>query len=129
MDESKNYAQVSAIEEKCWLGLKSMGSPYFCLETESDAKHVVTAILNLQVFLETHGLEPVFEIIKSDGTKVSMLAQPAMLDASLMKEWMQALRQDGVPDGKGGTLPLCSYDKTNLEWSYDAIMNSCSPAR
>ena len=57
-----------------------------------------------------------------------MLAQPAMLNASLMKEWLQALRHDGVPDDKGATLPLCPYDKTNLEWSYDAIMNSCSPA-
>ena len=128
MDESKNYAQVSIIEEKCRLGLKSVGGPYFCLETEPDAKHVVTTILNLQAFLETHGMEPVFDIIKSDGTKISMLAQPAMLTASMLTDWLQALRQDGVPDGKGGKLPLCPYDKTNLEWSYDAIMNSCSPA-
>ncbi len=128
MDESKNYAQVSIIEEKCRLGLKSVGGPYFCLETESDAKHVVTTIINLEAFLETHGMEPVFEIIKMDGSKVSMLAQPAMLNASLMTDWMTALRQDGVPDGKGGRLPVCPYDKTNLDWSYDAIMNSCSTA-
>ena len=74
-------------------------------------------------------MEPVFDIVKSDGTKISMLAQPAMLNASMLTDWLRALRRDGVPDGTGGKLPLCPYDKTNLEWSYDAIMNSCSPAR
>jgi hypothetical protein len=35
-----------------------------------------------------------------------------------------------VPDplATNGQLPVCPYDRTNLEWSYDAVLNSCSDA-
>jgi hypothetical protein len=55
---------LSALEKRCRGGLKSgsPSGPFFCLETESDAKHVVTVIRSLQEDLKTHGLDPVFNM-------------------------------------------------------------------
>ena len=127
MSESRSYSQVTAIEEKCRGGLTSIGGPLFCLETEADAKKVVTTIHNFEDFLETHGLEPVFNIVTASA-KINMLKQPGLLTAEVITTWIEDLKINGVPDGTGGRLTVCAYDRMNLDWSYDAVMNSCSDA-
>ena len=127
MDEAKSYTQLVAIEDRCRKGLKSMTGPLFCLESEPEANQVVTVMLNLQKFLEAHGMEPPFEIITHDGTKINMLQQPGLINKSMLQTWIQDLSTLGVYDpASGGRLPVCPYDQTNLDWSYDAIINSCS---
>ena len=127
-EESKSYTQLNAIEEKIRGGLKSVtgSGPLFCLESEPDAKRVVTVIRTLGDYLETHGLEPVFHIVTATET-INMLARPSLLSEDMITTWIQDLKVDGVHDQKGGRLPVCPYDRTNLNWSYDAIMNSCTP--
>ena len=126
MDEAKSYSQLVAIEDRCRKGLKSMTGPLFCLESEPEANQVVTVLLNLQKFLEAHGLEPPFEIVTRDGSKVNMLQQPGLVNKSMLQAWIQDLTVLGVHDPINGTLPVCTYDQTNLDWSYDAVINSCS---
>ena len=128
MDPSKAFTQLTAIEKECRSGLKAKSGPLFCLSTEPDAKHVITVINNLDDFLTTHGMESVFQI--TDGTNtVNMLRQPALLTKAKVDDWVLSLTTTGgVPDrlAVNGHLPVCPYDRTNLEWSYDAVINSCS---
>ena len=125
MDEAKSYSQLVAIEDRCRKGLKSMTGPLFCLESEPEANQVVTVLMNLQKFLEAHGMEPPFEIIAHDGSKTNMLQQPGLINKSMLRSGIKDLTTDGVND-PAGRLPVCSYDQTNLDWSYDAVINSCS---
>jgi hypothetical protein len=74
-------------------------------------------------------VEKVFQI--TDGTTtVNMLRQPALLTKDKVDNWVLSLTTDGVLDplATNGGLPICPYDRTNLEWSYDAVLNSCSDA-
>ena len=64
MDEAKSHSMVKDIEKDARAGLQSAPSPLFCLPTEKDAKEVVTVIQNLEDFLDAHGLDPVFNIVK-----------------------------------------------------------------
>jgi hypothetical protein len=47
----------------------------------------------------------------------------------MVDDWVEDLLHDGVPYGTGHdrTFP-CDYDKENLAWSGNAILNSCTPA-
>ena len=118
---------MTVIEQKCREGLGSLGGPLFCLETEADAKKVVTTIHDFEDFLETHGLEPVFNIVTAAAT-INMLKQPGLLTADMITTWIDDLKSNGVQDGAGGRLTVCAYDRINLDWSYDAVVNSCSAA-
>ena len=127
MDPSKAFAQLTTIEKECRSGLKSKPGPLFCLGTEPDAKHIITVINNLEDFLTTHGMESVFTI--DEGTRTfDMLKRPAMLTKDVVDKWIKNLTVDGVPVTGKSNLPVCPYDLTNLEWSYDTILNSCSDA-
>jgi hypothetical protein len=129
MEPSKAFAQLTLIEKECRSGLKSKTGPLFCLNTEPDAKHVITVINNLDDFLTTHGMESVFRI--TDGnTTTDMLKRPAILTKDFVDVWIKNLTVDGVFSNgvTSNRLPLCPYDRTNLEWSYDAVLNSCSDA-
>ena len=126
MDPSKNYQQMSLVETECRKGLGDTGKSLFCMTDEPDAKHIVTTLQNMEEDLQMKGLEGVFIIIKSDGSQINMLKQPGMYTEKDMRTWIKDLTEDGVHDGKGGRLPVCSYDITNLDWGYDAIKNSQS---
>jgi hypothetical protein len=126
-DDSKTYTALSALEDRCRGGIKSLSSagPFFCLDSETDAKHVITVIQSLKDYLETHGLDPVFNIVTATGT-INMLDQPSLLTKAVVDTWVQDLKTNGVHDGRGGRLALCPYDRMNLDWSYDTVLNSCS---
>jgi hypothetical protein len=129
MEPYKAFPQLTIIEKECRSGLKSTTSPLFCLSNEPDAKHIITVINNLEDFLTTHGMESVFQI--TDGvTKLDMLKRPALLKKTVIDQWVKTLTIHGVySQGENSTrLPVCEYDRTNLEWSYDAVLNSCSDA-
>ena len=43
--------------------------------------------------------------------------------------WIEDLKATGVHNGiGGGRLPTCSYDKMMLDFTYDAMLGSCSDA-
>jgi hypothetical protein len=79
----------------------SPSGPFFCLETESDAKHVVTVIRSLQEYLKTDGLDPVFNIVTATET-IDMLERPSLLTKPLIETWLKDLKTDGVHNGQGG---------------------------
>ena len=126
MDPSKDYQQMSLVETECRKGLAGTGKSLFCMTDEPDAKNIVTTLQNMEEDLEMKGLEGVFVIVKQDGTQINMLRQPGMYTEQDMRTWINDLTVDGVHDGKGGRLPVCPYDVTNLDWGYDAIRNTQS---
>jgi hypothetical protein len=70
-------------------------------------------------------MESIFQIT-DDTTTVNMLRQPALLTKDKVDDWVLSLTTGGVPDplATNSRLPVCPYDRTNLEWSYDAVLNS-----
>ena len=126
MDPSKNYQQMSYVEAECRKGLSDTGKTLFCMTDEPDAKYVVSTLHNMEEELQMKGMEGVFIIIKADGSRINMLKQPGMYTEQDLKAWIQDLTVDGVHDGIGGRLPVCKYDITNLDWSFDSIRNSQS---
>ena len=57
-----------------------------------------------------------------------MLKHPGLLTQTLVDSWVEDLKTDGVNDGHGGRLPLCPHDRTNMDWSCDAVVKSCFPS-
>lgn len=125
MEESKSYALISVIEDRCRHDMKSIPGPQFCLNSEADSKNIVLVIDRLTNFLETHGMEPVFYIETANGT-INMLTQPGTLTEGIMNQWIKDLTVDGVLTAGGTRKPVCKYDAKNLDWSFDTILSSCS---
>jgi hypothetical protein len=75
--------------------------------------------------MSNHGMEPVFQIVRSDSTIIDMLKQPGFMSTELITSWIKDLTVDGVHDGQGGQLTVCPFDVTNLQYSFHAV-NSCS---
>ena len=55
-----------------------------------------------------------------------MLKQPGFVSTKLITSWIKDLTVDIVHDGQGGWLAMCSFDITNLQYSFHAVLNSCS---
>jgi len=121
-EESKLFA----IQDRCQEGLSHVG-PKFGMPYEKDARDLVPTMKALYRFIQSHGLEGVFLIVLPAGDVVNMFQHPA-LSEEMICEWIKDLTVDGVHDGKGGRLVLCSYDALNLKLSGNALLNSCSDA-
>jgi hypothetical protein len=50
--------------------------------------------------------------------------------AEIVDAWCKASLEDGIPfieaDGSTGKLPTCPHDRTNMLWSAEAVLNSCT---
>ena len=79
-------------------------------------------------------MEGVFNIIKPDLAEINMLKTPGMVDEDTIKSWCKDLLEDGVAQKDSNNPDLiirhavCEYDETNLAWSGQALLNSCSDA-
>jgi hypothetical protein len=80
----------------------------------------------LDDYLTNHGMEPVFQTIQSNGIVIDMLKQPGFVSAQLVELWIEDLTKHGVHDGQGGREVLCPYDTMNLQFLFQAMLNSCS---
>ena len=131
-DPIKNHQAMFPIEDKCQRGLRDSPDKYFCLQHESNADKIVEVLYDFREQMIHCGMESVFQIVKSDHGIVNMLESPGMVDDKMIKTWFQDLLVDGV-HGKDINdasirLDVCKYDETNLSWSGQAVLNSCSDA-
>ena len=132
-DPIKNHQAMTPIEEKCRSGLKSSSEPLFSLAGEPDADKIVLSIRAFEKHCSYTGMDSVFAIVLTDGTVVSMLTEPGLIDTGMVSTWTVDLLVDGVHSTTGSTKyrsrdPVCDYDRTNLTWSGEALLNSCSSA-
>ena len=123
-DPIKNHQAMNPIEEKCRRGLSSSTDPLFSLAGEPDADKIIYAIRAFEKHVVYTGMDAVFDIVpRNGGTVVRMLQEPGLIDTKMIEEWIEDLLAYGV----NGKRP-CTYDKTNLAWSGEAILNSCTDA-
>ena len=125
--ELKAFQALNAIEDKCQAGLQAKGTLVFGLPGETHFDKGALLLRELDEYMSYHGLEGVFQIVLSNGTMVDMLKQPGFVDTNLVECWIQDLTQDGVHDPDSGSrLNVCDFDIMNLQFSFHAVLNSCS---
>ena len=126
--ELKAFQALNAIEDKCKAGLQAKGTLVFGLPGETHFDKGALLLRELDEYMSYHGLEGVFQIVLSNGTMVDMLKQPGFVDTNLVESWIQDLTQDGVHDpNSGNRLNVCDFDIMNLQFSFHAVLHSCSP--
>ena len=126
-NELKAFQALQSIEDKCKAGLQAKGTLVFGLQGETHFDKGALLLRELDEYLSYHGLEGVFQIISSDGTSTDMLKQPGFVSTDLVESWVKDLTTLGVHDGTGGRLTVCEFDVMNLQYSFHAILNSCTP--
>jgi len=87
-----------------------------------------------------HGMEGVFHVVAADGTITYMLQEPGRCTSSAIDLWCVDLLTTGVIQAPptatctGGMLGTptchlpCKYDRINMLWSGEALLNSCTDA-
>ena len=126
-NELKAFQALQSIEDKCKAGLQAKSTLVFGLQGETHFDKGALLLRELDEYLSYHGLEGVFQIISSDGTSTDMLKQPGFVSTDLVESWVKDLTTLGVHDGTGGRLTVCEFDVMNLQYSFHAILNSCTP--
>ena len=128
--ELKGYQAVISIEEKCKAGLKSKDGLVFGLPGEPNHDKGALILKELDDFLAETGMESVFKIIDSNGSTVDMLKEPGYTTPDMVETWIKDLTTKGVVDTTDPTMQtrhaVCEYDIVNLDWSGQAVLNSCS---
>ena len=129
-DEVKNFNAMSPIEEKCQKGLLNQASLWFSMPDESNAKLVVSSLIAFEERVINHGLEGVFLIVQVDGTVLNMLQEPGMCTTATVDAWCTDLLTVGARSKRDPSIrsPVCAYDRVNLMWSGEALLNSCTEA-
>jgi hypothetical protein len=125
-NQLKVYQAMNVMEEKCKGGLQAKGAIVFGLPGETHFDKGALLLRELDKYMSNHGMEPVFQSVQSDGTIIDMLKQPGFLSTKLITSWIKDLTVDGVHDGQGGRRTICPYDVTNLQYSFHAVLKSCS---
>jgi len=125
-NELKAFQALQSVEKECKAGLQGKGALVFGLQGEPNFDKGALLLRELDEYLTYNGLESVFHIVNSDGTTVDMLKQPGFVNTELVESWVKDLADSGVHDGKGGRLTVCEFDVMNLQYSYHAILNSCT---
>ena len=126
-NELKAFQALQSVEEKCKAGLQSKGTLVFGLQGETHFDKGALLLRELDEYLTFNGLESVFHIVNSDGSTTNMLKQPGFVGTDLVECWIKDLTTLGVHDGAGGRLGVCEFDTINLQYSFHAILNSCTP--
>jgi hypothetical protein len=124
--ELKAFQALNAVEEKCKAGLQSKGELVFGLPGETHYDKGALLLREMDDYLTNHGMEPVFQIVQSNGIVIDMLKQPGFVSTQLVESWIEDLTKNGVHDGQGSRHDLCPYDTMNLQFSFQAVLNSCS---
>jgi hypothetical protein len=132
-DPIKNHQHMHPIEDKCKSGLRDSPELHFALSHEPNAHTVVASIRAFEKFIASCGMDGVFTIVDKDLGKINFLQQPGMVNQTAIDDWCSAVLDNGVwgKDADSDTpirLPICQYDLVNMDWSAEAVLNSCTPA-
>jgi hypothetical protein len=97
---------------------------------EPNAGTIVNSIRALEDHIILCGMEGAFNIIiggHSGLTTLNMLQRPGRVTAAIVDAWCEASLDTGVPRVQSpGYHPICPHDRTNLLWSAEAVLNSCT---
>ena len=132
-DPIKNHQHMHPIEDKCKLGLRDYPELHFSLNHEPNAQTIVTSIRAFEKFIASCGMDGVFTIIDSNLASVNLLQTPGMVTQANIDLWCTDVLDKGVWGRTAGSdaivrLPVCQYDLVNMDWSAEAVLNSCTPA-
>ena len=130
-DPIKNHQAMAPIEERCRRGLSSATTdPLFSMAGEPDADKTVLSIKAFEKLVMYCGMDSVFYIVLDDGSKVNMLKEPGLVTKTMVDTWCEDVLSKGVHRNPtlGIRYPPCPFDKTNMSWSGDALLNSCTVA-
>ena len=128
-DPIKNYQAMYPIEEKCKKGLKDQTEILFSNPDEPHTHQGLSVLRNLEVDLNSKGMEPVFHIRTgpNPGDVINMLKTPGVVTKQMIQQWIIDLTQLGVYRTDGTRHPVCPFDVQNLQLSAEAVLNSCTP--
>lgn len=133
IDIHKNHTAMHPIQDKCKLGLRDRPELLFSLPHESNGNLVVESLRAFEKVAVECGFDGVFDITAHDLSVIKFLQEPGMVDQASVDSWCTQLLTTGVygpaPSGSGMVahcLPVCPYDRTNLFWSGEALLNSCT---
>ena len=126
----KSFAAMAPIEEKCQRGLRDAPELLFCMSDESNANMTVNSLIAFEERMIHCGMEGVFHIVSSSGSTLNMFKEPGMCTDALITAWCEDVVTMGVHDNivNNSRHPVCSYDRTNMVWSGEALLSSCTEA-
>jgi hypothetical protein len=130
-DPIKNHQAMAPIEERCRRGLSSATTdPLFSMAGEPDADKTVLSIKAFEKLVMYCGMDSVFYIVMDDGSRVNMLKEPGLVTKTMVDDWCEDILSKGVHKNPtiGGHHSPCPFDKTNMSWSGDSLLNSCTVA-
>ena len=76
------------------------------------------------MLVQEHGFEGVFNIITPTGRKINMFLTPGLCTEEIVQTWIHNMIYRGVPDGKGGRLPICPWDELICKLAWKTVINS-----
>ena len=130
----KSFAAMAPIEDKCQKGLRDAPELLFCMSDESNANMTVNSLIAFEERMIHGGMEGVFHIVLRSGTTLNMFKEPGMCTDSIVNTWCSDVMLNGVFDPNNtnsnslSTHSVCSYDRTNMVWSGEALLSSCTEA-
>jgi len=127
-DVVKSFTAMAPIEDKCHLRLRDSPSLLFGMPNEPNANTVVSSITAFEERMIQHGMEAVFHVVTSDGT-LNTLQEPSRCTLAIIDTWCDDLLTQGVIDPSSSfaaRFPVCQYDRINMLWSAEAMLNSCT---
>jgi hypothetical protein len=131
-DAIKNHQHMHPIEDRCKQGLRDSPELHFSLSHEPNAHTVVSSIRAFEKLMINCGMDGAFTIIDKNHETISFLQQPGMVNQRDLLSWCADISVNGVwtKDDNGDPVraPLCPYDQVNMDWSAEAVLNSCTPA-
>jgi uncharacterized OB-fold protein len=131
-DPIKNHQHMHPIEDKCKQGLRDSPELHFSLSHEPNANSVVTSIRAFEKFINNCGMDGVFTITDHHLETINFLQQPGLVNQQNIDDWIDSILLQGVwHKDSTGTIsrhPVCQHDLTNMDWSAEAVLNSCTPA-
>ena len=127
----KTYQAINHIEENCKKGLQEKSTLIFGLPGEPNHDKGALSIREVHDFFKEVGLEGQF-IIETEHDTINMLESPGYVNDQMVDDFVDDMINNGCwdhskPFGSRTRLPVCKYDKLNLQWSAKAVVNSCSP--
>ncbi len=125
----KTLPEVNRIEKTCKKGISDKLTKLFAMSTEPEGCKIIDSMTEIETFMVDHGMEGCFHII-TPTSKINMFRDFGQLSDETVSAWVDDLLVNGVlvkhNSMSGERWEVCTQDATNLEWSGDALINSCS---
>ena len=128
----KSFTAMAPIEDKCQSRLRDCPDLLFSMPTESNANMTVNSLIAFEERMTHHGLEGIFHVVSPSGKTLNMFREPGMCTSDLIRTWCEDVITNGVHDFSDASNPtrhgICDYDRINMIWSGEALLNSCTEA-